>query len=113
MSNLAQDQWVFAQNVSALIIYIFGQGYKCTFGEAYRTEAQAKIYAAEGKGIVNSLHRQRLAIDLNVFNSSGIYLMTSELYKPFGEFWEGLHARNRWGGNFIKKPDGNHFEMTL
>lgn len=110
--KLTDRQELFARNVSALIIYIFGQGFKCTLGEAYRTEEQAKIYAKQGKGIIDSLHCKRLAIDLNIFSPSGTYLIDSELYKPFGIFWENLHPDNVWGGRWAKRPDGNHFQMN-
>ena len=107
--NLSDKQKEFAHHASLLISYIFSQGYSCTFGETFRTPEQAMIYAKNGKGILNSLHCKRLAIDLNLFSPEGKYLTDSALYEKFGTWWEILHPENRWGGRF-PKPDGNHFE---
>jgi len=107
--TLSDKQKEFAHHASLLISYIFSQGYMCTLGESYRTPEQAMIYAKNGKGILNSLHCKRLAIDLNLFSPEGQYLTESALYEKFGTWWETLHPENRWGGRF-PKPDGNHFE---
>lgn len=108
--TLGERQRIFTNNVSKLIMWAYWQGYELTFGEAYRTQEQANLNAAAGKGISNSLHMDRLAIDLNLFRD-GQYLSTSADHKPLGEFWVTLHPDNRWGGNF-SKPDGNHYSMT-
>jgi hypothetical protein len=107
--KLQEQQKKFAENVSALIDYIFSKQYTCTLGEAFRTPEQAALYAKEGKGIINSLHCKRLAIDLNIFSPGGDFLENTEDYEHFGLFWEGLDPVNRWGGRF-KRADGNHFE---
>ncbi len=100
-------QQIFAVNVAHLILHINECGYSCTFGEAWRPPEVAAIYAQQGKGIKNSLHCIRLAVDLNLFKD-GVYLPTTEAYKFAGEYWESLNSLNRWGGRF---NDGNHFEM--
>lgn len=105
---LSKEQQLFAKDVGILINYIYSQGYSCTFGEAFRTHEQAQIYAREGKGIVDSLHCQRLAIDLNLFKDNN-YLDKTEDYQFLGTFWESLSSQNGWGGKF-KREDGNHFE---
>ena len=110
-------QFAFARNVARLIEHIFLSGYTCTLGEALRTQEMADLYAAQGKGIKNSLHLKRLAIDLNLF-FDGKYLSDTEAYRPFGVFWVSLHPQNRWGGDWDKdnvadpgENDGNHFEV--
>lgn len=108
--NLSKQQQLFAKDVATLITYIFSQGYFCTLGEAFRTHEQAQIYAREGKGIVDSLHCQRLAIDLNLFDKNGYYLNKTEDYERFGCFWESLDSQNGWGGRFKDTPDSNHFQ---
>lgn len=108
--KLSEKQSLFAQNVALLLQYIKNKGFSATFGEAFRTEEQAKIYAASGKGISDSLHCKRLAVDLNLISHDGIYLPDSADYKQFGLYWESLHDLNRWGGRF-KRMDGNHYEM--
>jgi D-alanyl-D-alanine carboxypeptidase len=110
--DLEKQQAIFAYNVALLISYIFHRQYSCTLGEAYRTKEQAEIYAQKGIGIEDSLHCQRLAIDLNIFSPRGELLTKTEDYKVFGDYWKKLDGQNNWGGNF-KRGDGNHFEMSL
>src|SRR5690606_13759772 len=75
--TLGQKQRRFTLLVAKLIEYAYSQGYELSFGEAYRTPEQAKANAKSGKGIANSLHCDRLAIDLNLFKD-GTYLTSSE-----------------------------------
>lgn len=110
--ELQKRQQFFAQCVGKLIKEIYDRGYSCTLGEAFRTAEQAAIYAKSGKGILHSLHCERLAIDLNLFSPNGTYLSQTGDYEPFGRFWENIDMRLRWGGKFISRPDGNHFEMN-
>lgn len=105
--KLSEKQQIFAVNQAKLILYMNEKGYGCTLGEAWRTPEMASIYAANGKGIKNSLHCIRLAIDINLWKD-GVYLTTEEPHRQFGEYWETLHENNRWGGRF---GDANHYEM--
>lgn len=106
--KLSDHQTIFAEDVGRLIDFIYQEGYKCTLGEAFRSKEQAEIYVKEGKGILDSQHCKRLAIDIDLFKD-GKYLTETHDYERFGCFWENLDARNRWGGRF-KRGDGNHFE---
>lgn len=108
ISETLKRQQIFAINVSLLIQKIFLDGYFCTLGEVYRPTEMARIYAKQGKGILESQHCDRLAIDINLFNHENSYLDKSIDHKKFGEYWESLHPENRWGGRF---SDGNHYEM--
>lgn len=108
--QLGERQRLFTRLVGKLIEFAYANGYELTFGEAYRTPEQAALNAKSGKGIANSLHGMRLAIDLNLFRD-GIYLSASEDHRPLGEFWESLHPDCRWGGRFTR-PDGNHYSLT-
>ena len=109
MQTLEKNQAIFTRHVSQLISFVFAQGYECTLGEAFRTQEQAEIYAKNGKGIKNSLHCDRLAIDLNLFSPQGKYLTDTKAYTEMGSYWKALSTANRWGGDF-PKPDGCHFE---
>ena len=109
---LSELQRLFARDTVLLFQYINEEGYSFTYGETMRSPEQAEIYAKSGKGIINSLHCKRLAIDINLFNEKGEYLDSSEAYLKFGCFWERLNPTNRWGGNFKSRPDGNHFERN-
>lgn len=109
--TIHDKQAIFTENVAHLISFMYASGCTVTFGEAYRTPEQAEIYAKEGKGIAHSLHTQRLAIDLNLFDNKGTYVTDKSSYSPFGTYWKSLHPLNRWGGDFSHLVDSNHFEM--
>lgn len=85
-------------------------GYEVTLGEATRSPATAKFYAEQGIGIESSLHRIRLALDINLFKN-GEYLLRTEDYRPLGEWWESQAVEDIkfvWGGRF---EDGDHFSF--
>lgn len=105
--TLRQKQSLFAVLIARLIQYATALGYEVTFGEAYRSPAEADRLAKLGKGIRNSLHCQRLAIDLNLFRE-GRYLSSTDAHRPLGEWWERQHPLCRWGGRF---NDGNHYSL--
>lgn len=107
-NNIAQQ--VFALNVSKLIDYIFASGYSCVLGEAFRTQEQAEWYEEIGKGINNSRHCKRMAIDLIVSSPSGKHLLSVNDTAGFGSYWEDLNPANKWGGNF-QRGEVTHFEM--
>ncbi|WP_279050100.1 M15 family metallopeptidase [Cedecea davisae] len=106
--TLSEKQQLFAVNIAQLILWANERGLRVTFGEAYRTQEQAAINAKKGSGISNSLHTQRLAVDLNLF-VNGQYKTKTEDYLPLGEYWESLGGA--WGGRFKSNPDGNHFSL--
>ncbi len=105
--TLREKQSLFVRLVGLLIAEAYDRGYELTFGEALRTPEQAKINAGNGKGISNSLHLIKLAIDLNLFKD-GRYLSSTEDHRALGEWWEKLHPMCRWGGRF---NDGNHYSI--
>lgn len=105
--TLRQKQSLFVVLVAGLIDHAHDLGYELTFGEAQRSPEEAARLAKLGKGIKNSLHIQRLAIDLNLFKG-GKYLSSTESHRPLGEWWETLHPLCRWGGRF---GDGNHYSL--
>lgn len=109
--RISTIQQSFARDVVRLLLYMESKEFSYTFGEAFRTAEQAEIYAKNGKGIVNSLHCKRLAIDINLFDKNGNYLDSKESHAEFGAFWEKLHPTNRWGGGF-KRVDSCHYERN-
>lgn len=108
--TLSEKQQKFTMLVAKLIMWAYQNDYRLTFGEAYRTPEQAALNAKSGKGIAKSLHTQRLAIDLNLFIGQ-TYAMSTEQYKPLGDYWKTLDVDARWGGDFTTRPDGNHFSL--
>lgn len=99
--------------VADLIIKAYDLGYELSFGEAWRSDVTAQAYEKSGKGISNSLHRIRLAIDLNLFKN-GIYQSKSSDHYELGKFWKELGLKYKvlscWGGDF-SNPDGNHYSI--
>lgn len=113
--TLREKQSLFVQLVAQLLLEAQLRGYALTFGEAYRSLQEAARLAKAGKGIAQSLHTARLAIDLNLFKD-GRYLTSTEAHRPLGEWWEQQHDLCRWGGRFTDskgrpKPDGNHYSL--
>jgi len=106
--TLGEKQRLFTRLTAVLILHAYEQGYELTYGEAWRTPEQAALNAKTGKGISNSLHTDRLAIDFNLFRN-GVWLKTTEDHLPLGQFWEKLHPLCCWGGRF---GDGNHYSIT-
>lgn len=108
--TLRQKQSRFAKDSARLILKAYELGYEITYGEAWRTDLQAAANAASGTGISNSLHKERLAIDLNLFRD-GRYITDGEGHSILGTWWKALGPDYRWGGDFTKK-DFNHYSIT-
>ena len=102
MSELLSAQAKFAQMAARLIIKAGELGYQVTLGEARRL-------AGIGKGVVNSLHCKRLALDVNLFKS-GVLLTKTEDYAQLGAWLESIGGA--WGGRF-SRSDGNHFSLPF
>jgi hypothetical protein len=107
---MSRTQEEFAQSVARLIQKASQLGYGVTFGEAYRTPEQAALNAKNGKGISNSLHTERLAIDLNLFKD-GRYIVDGEGHMELGAWWKSLGPMYRHGGDF-KRVDWNHYSIS-
>lgn len=109
--TLLQQQQEFSRNVALLLIYADRLGYKYTFGEAWRSPEAAQVNAKLGKGISNSLHIDRLAIDINLFDKDGAYIRDNRGHEDLAIYWKGLSVLNAWGGDF-KSKDFNHYSST-
>ena len=118
-----EEQWAFLQDVAVLIQYIRDVGYKAVGGELMRSreEQQRKYDKGVSKPLPGeSMHQFLRAIDIEFFDHSGKWIKMptndeakkelKEKLQPFGDFWEALNSRNRWGGNFHSLFDFNHFE---
>ena len=102
-----QMQWRFARMVPRLIDKAHELGYEVTLGDAYRDSRVFGPFGTfKGYGHARSLHKQRLAIDLNLFKN-GVYQPFTEAHLPLGEWWESQGGT--WGGRF---QDGNHYEFN-
>lgn len=104
--TLGEKQRKLPVMLAQLIQFAYALGYEITLGDAYRDpRLHGAIGVKAGYGHARSAHKQRLAIDLNLFKN-GKFLTSSEDHKPLGEFWEGLGGT--WGGRF---SDGNHYSI--
>ncbi len=96
--TLGQKQRRFTLMTSFLIQKAYSLGYGLSFGDAYRSPKVPY-------GLKNSLHRKRLAIDLNLFKD-GDYLRKTSDHTELGQWWESIGGT--WGGRF---NDGNHYSL--
>jgi len=111
--KLSENQIIFSLNIADLIFFANSVGIGLTFGDAYRSEFLQKHYLAIGKSkTMNSMHLKRLAVDFNFF-IDGKLTYNKKTLQSLGNYWEGLHPKNRWGGNFLKFTDTPHFEMNV
>ena len=106
--RLGDKQKLFTRLVAKLLIKAHKLGYEVTFGDAYRDpRSHGKLGVRTSYGRRYSVHKLRLAIDLNLFKD-GRYLTKTEDHRPLGEWWERQHESCCWGGRF---NDGNHYSM--
>jgi len=107
--SLVAAQAEFLLHMGKLVEYATNAGFQVTAGELYRTPEQQEIYMKTGRSqTMNSLHLQRLAVDLNFFKD-GKLVYNKQVLSPLGAFWESLHPLNSWGGNGVKLVDTPHF----
>ena len=104
--TLGNKQRHFTRLVGLLIEFAYQNGYELTFGDAYR---DPRVHGAVGEkksySSANSLHKERLAVDFNLFKN-GVWLQKTEDFTQLGQYWESLGGT--WGGRF---QDGNHFSL--
>jgi len=84
--------------LALLTLHAEQMGYEVTLGTGY-------LKPGIGFRKKWSLHRKRLAQDLNVFKD-GVYLRKTEELTELGLYWESTGGT--WGGRF---QDGNHFSL--
>jgi hypothetical protein len=111
--SLVSDQAAFLLDVCRLIQFATNEGFVVTGGELARTPEQQALHVKAGRSkTMNSIHLKRCAIDLNFFKNGKIIWDKAAL-APIGTYWERLHAKNRWGGNFKSLVDCPHFERNV
>jgi hypothetical protein len=111
--SLVTEQHEFLRDVCRLILHAHTLGFQVTGGELFRTAEQQAIYVKTGRSkTMNSIHLKRCAIDLNFFKNGKLTYDTAVL-KPIGDYWESLHPKNQWGGNWKSFKDVPHFQRTV
>lgn len=104
--TLFEKQIKFTRMFARLLDQAHAMGYEVTFGDAYRDpRVFGPIGQRMGYGHPKSAHKQRLAVDLNLFRG-GKFLQSTEDHRPLGEWWESQGGA--WGGRF---EDGNHYSL--
>ena len=111
MSEYTRLQSQFFFNLCRFGLWLEAQGYEVGEGEGWRPDWVAAIYAEKGKGILISLHCDRLAHDL-VIRKDGKEV-GEEDYRRCGDAWKAFYSSNRWGGDFKGKTAGDfqHFSQ--
>lgn len=136
-TELLQKQFRFSRAIPRLLDYVhLGLMLECSIGEVSRTDEQAEINALGGNGremlaslierafpllakkirnngrsangIRASLHTERLAIDLQLFDQAGNWIKDAAPYARAGVFWKTLGADFRYGGDWGDTP---HFSI--
>lgn len=104
--TLGQKQRKFTRMIADLILFAYDQGYELTFGDAYRDpRVHGNVGQKQSYSSANSLHKERLAVDFNLFKD-GKFLTRTEDHRVLGEYWESIGGT--WGGRF---NDGNHYSL--
>lgn len=104
--TLGQKQRKFSLMIATLITYAYDKGYEITLGDAYRDpRLHGAMGVKAGYGHPSSAHKQRLALDINLFRN-GVFIDSTEGHRFLGEKWESMGGT--WGGRF---NDGNHYSL--
>lgn len=96
--RLGQKQEKFARMVPRLIDKAHELGFEVRIGHVMRCRDC-------NTGSEVSLHKEKLAIDLNLFKN-GVFCASTADHKELGEWWESQGGA--WGGRF---NDGNHYSL--
>lgn len=99
--RLGKKQELFARLVPRLIDKAHELGFEIRLGHVMRCQ-NCPV------GRRTSLHKSKLAIDLNLFKD-GDFMTSTEDHRELGEWWEQQHELCSWGGRF---QDGNHYSLT-
>lgn len=106
MSELRDKRCKFTRLLAQLIAWGNAQpGYAVALGRDY-DEAREQYHHMPG-----SLHYLGLANDLALY-INGVYQDSTEAYIRLGAAWKALDQDCRWGGDFQKAKDGNHFSIS-
>ena len=113
--SMIREQDAFLIHVRQLIQRAHETGFLVTGGELFRTAEQQALHVKNGRSkTMNSQHMKRLAIDLNFFQEQADgdlkLVYDVDVLQAIGDYWEGLHPANRWGGNWRNFKDTPHFE---
>lgn len=108
--TLGQKQELFMRLLPRLIDKAHELGFEIRGGDLFRDpRVHGQHGEKKGYGSKNSVHKLKLAIDLNLFKD-GKFCQSTEDHRELGEWWEKQHPDCRWGGRF---KDGNHYSLEM
>ncbi len=106
--GLGEKQELFMLILPRLLDKANDLGFKIRGGDLFR---DPRVFGAIGEkkayGHRNSAHKNKLAIDLNLFKGNKFMAETAD-HEALGKWWESQHDLCRWGGRF---NDGNHYSI--
>lgn len=116
MTELVRKQIIFCRYVA--ILFDEFPDFCFQIGEAWRSPETCELYAKQGKGIVNSCHTLRLAIDLNLWVNEKLSDRRED-YQTVGHYWkelpqlypDAIAVETCWGGDFKSLCDIYHFSI--
>jgi len=112
--KLGQKQRLFMRMFPLLLEEAFELAFEVACGDLFRApRVHGGVGVKLGYGHPRSAHKNKLAIDLNLYRDVDAdgdldYLTSTEDHRELGEWWEKQHALCRWGGRF---KDGNHYSF--
>lgn len=106
--KLGEKQELFMRLLPGLLNKAHDLGFEIRGGDLFR---DPRVFGAigekKGYGHKSSAHKNKLAIDLNLFKN-GQFMSKTIDHKQLGEWWNEQHDLCRWGGAF---NDGNHYSL--
>jgi len=106
--KLGEKQELFMRLLPRLIDQAHALGFEIRGGDLFRDpRAFGSVGEKKGYGHPSSAHKNKLAIDLNLF-LNGEFMSKTEDHEELGEWWEDQHELCIWGGTF---NDGNHYSI--
>ena len=106
--RLGAKQELFMRLLPKLINKAHALGFEIRGGDLFRDpRVHGPVGVKKGYGHRRSAHKNKLAIDLNLFKR-GAWVRTTRGHAQLGAWWEKQHPLCRWGGVF---QDGNHYSL--
>ncbi|MEO7959859.1 MAG: M15 family peptidase, partial [Fibrobacteria bacterium] len=87
--KLGERQELFSRLIAKLILKMYDMGYQVRMGDVWAKPRNPLEHKA------NSLHYEKCAADLNLFQNGKFLDKTSD-HANFGDYWETLHPNCRW-----------------
>ena len=111
--TLGRKQEIFTYCLAKLLLHMSDKySWDGRLREVMRSKEQAEIYAEQGRGILNSNHRNSLAADI-YWSKNGVLQWDGETYDKAAEYWKTFSDGELefcWGGDF-RRRDVYHYSI--